>query len=62
MTSRMELCGPRILAEKGLIRHIQPAWSPAHYADRGVDNHHRPVCHTCGRMVDLYCAVGATPA
>jgi Fur family ferric uptake transcriptional regulator len=49
------------LAEKGLIRRIQPAGSPARFEDRVGDNHHHLVCRACGRMVDVDCAVGATP-
>jgi Fe2+ or Zn2+ uptake regulation protein len=50
-----------MLADKGLIRCIQPAGSPARYEDRVGDNHHHLICRTCGRMVDVDCAVGATP-
>ena len=50
-----------ILAEKGLIRRIQPAGSPARYEDRVGDNHHHVVCRICGRTVDVDCTVGATP-
>ena len=50
-----------VLAEKGLIRRIQPAWSPARYEDRAGDNHHHLICRICGRMVDVDCAVGAAP-
>ena len=50
-----------ILADKGLIRRIQPAGSAARYEGRVGDNHHHVVCSTCGRMVDVDCAVGATP-
>ena len=50
-----------ILADEGLIRRIQPAGSPARYEDRVGDNHHHLICRTCGRMVDVDCAVGATP-
>jgi len=50
-----------ILADKGLIRRIQPAGSPARFEDRVGDNHHHLICRTCGRMVDIDCAVGATP-
>jgi Fur family transcriptional regulator, stress-responsive regulator len=49
------------LTEKGLIRRIQPAGSPARYEDRVGDNHHHLICRTCGRMVDTDCAVGAAP-
>ena len=50
-----------VLADKGLIRRIQPARSPARYEDRAGDNHHHLICRTCGRMVDVDCAVGAAP-
>ncbi|MEL6981241.1 MAG: Fur family transcriptional regulator [Actinomycetota bacterium] len=50
-----------ILSEKGLIRRIQPAGSPARYEDRVGDNHHHLVCRDCGRMVDIDCAVGERP-
>ena len=49
------------LTDKGLIRRIQPARSPARYEDRVGDNHHHLVCRTCGGMVDVDCAVGDTP-
>lgn len=49
------------LAEKGIIRRIQPAGSPARYEDRTGDNHHHLICRTCGRTVDVDCAVGAAP-
>jgi len=50
-----------ILADKGLIRRIQPARSPARYEDRVDDNHHHIVCRSCGCTVDVDCAVGARP-
>ncbi|MEQ1903362.1 MAG: Fur family transcriptional regulator [Pirellulaceae bacterium] len=50
-----------ILVEKGLIRRIQPAGSPALYEDRVGDNHHHVICRTCGKAVDVDCAVGETP-
>ncbi|MYH71790.1 MAG: transcriptional repressor [Acidimicrobiia bacterium] len=50
-----------MLAEKGLIRRIQPAGSPARYEDRVGDNHHHLICRTCDQMVDVDCAVGYTP-
>ncbi len=50
-----------ILADKGLIRRIQPAGSPARYEDRVGDNHHHLICRSCGRMVDVDCAVGVRP-
>ena len=50
-----------ILAEKGIIRRIQPAGSPALYEDRVGDNHHHIICRNCGRATDVDCAVGETP-
>ena len=50
-----------VLAEKGLIRRIQPSGSPARYEDRVGDNHHHLICRACGKMVDVDCAVGYTP-
>jgi Fur family transcriptional regulator, stress-responsive regulator len=50
-----------ILADKGIIRRIQPAGSPARYEDRVGDNHHHVICRSCGKMVDVDCAVGETP-
>ena len=50
-----------ILAEKGLIRRIQPAGSSARYEDRVGDNHHHLICRACRRLVDVDCAVGDTP-
>jgi Fur family ferric uptake transcriptional regulator len=50
-----------ILTEKGVLRRIQPAGSPARYEDRVGDNHHHLICRACGRMVDVDCAVGDTP-
>lgn len=50
-----------LLSEKGLIRRIQPAGSPARYEDRVGDNHHHLVCRNCGKLVDVDCAVGDAP-
>ena len=49
-----------ILVEKGVIRRIQPAQSPALYEDRVDDNHHHVICRVCGRTVDVECALGET--
>jgi len=49
------------LNHKGLLRRIQPAGSPARYESRIGDNHHHLICRTCGRTVDVDCAVGDTP-
>jgi Fur family ferric uptake transcriptional regulator len=47
--------------DRGLLRRIQPAGSPARYEDRVGDNHHHLICRTCNRMTDVDCAVGTTP-
>jgi Fur family transcriptional regulator, stress-responsive regulator len=49
------------LTDKGIIRRIQAAGSPARYEDRVGDNHHHLICRSCGRMVDTDCAVGYSP-
>jgi Fur family ferric uptake transcriptional regulator len=50
-----------VLTERGVLRRIQPAGSPARYEDRVGDNHHHLICRDCGAMVDVDCAVGAAP-
>ncbi len=50
-----------VLVAEGLIRRIQPAGSPARFEYRVGDNHHHLICRTCGRMVDVDCAVGSAP-
>ena len=50
-----------MLAEKGLIRRIQPAGSAALYEDRVGDNHHHLICRTCGTTADVHCSVGKAP-
>jgi Fur family ferric uptake transcriptional regulator len=50
-----------VLADRGLIRRIQPARSPARFEGRVGDNHHHLVCRGCARTVDVDCAVGAVP-
>lgn len=50
-----------LLSDKGLIRRIQPAGSPARYEDRVGDNHHHLICRVCNQMLDVDCAVGYTP-
>jgi Fur family ferric uptake transcriptional regulator len=49
------------LTDKGLIRRIQPARSPARYEDRTGDNHHHLVCRQCGLTVDVDCSVASAP-
>ena len=50
-----------LLVEKGLVRRIQPAGSPARFEARVGDNHHHVICRVCGRTADVDCAVGAAP-
>ncbi|MDR7420691.1 MAG: Fur family transcriptional regulator, partial [Armatimonadota bacterium] len=50
-----------VLAAEGIVRRIQPAGSPARFETRVGDNHHHLICRTCGRMVDVDCAVGSAP-
>lgn len=49
------------LTERGLIRRIQPAGSPALYEHRVGDNHHHVICRVCGKAADVDCAVGDAP-
>ncbi len=50
-----------VLADKGLIRRIQPSGSPARFEDRVGDNHHHLICRGCGLMFDIDCATGEVP-
>ena len=50
-----------LLVSEGLIRRIQPSGSPARFEDRVGDNHHHLICRSCGRVVDIDCAVGSAP-
>ena len=50
-----------LLAQKGVLRRIQPAGSSALYEDRVHDNHHHVICRRCGKTADVDCAVGAAP-
>ena len=50
-----------LLVSERLIRRIQPSGSPARFEDRVGDNHHHLICRTCGRVVDIDCAVGSAP-
>lgn len=50
-----------LLVAEGLIRRIQPPGSPARFEGRVGDNHHHLICRRCGRVVDVDCAVNATP-
>ena len=51
----------RVMTEKGLCRSIQPAGSPVLYDPRVGDNHHHAICRTCGKTVDVDCAIGEAP-
>jgi Fur family ferric uptake transcriptional regulator len=51
----------RALSAAGLLRKIQPPGSVARYESRVADNHHHLVCRSCGEIVDVDCAVGASP-
>lgn len=50
-----------LLVAEGLVRRIQPSGSPARFETRVGDNHHHLICRSCGRVVDVDCAVGAAP-
>ncbi len=50
-----------LLAERGLVRRIQPIGSPALYEDRVGDNHHHLICRSCGVVHDVDCAMGEVP-
>jgi len=49
------------LTEAGLARRIETPGHPARFEARVGDNHHHFVCRTCGRTLDIDCAVGAAP-
>jgi len=50
-----------VLADRNLIRRIQPAGSAARYEDRVGDNHHHLICRGCGSTFDIDCALGEAP-
>jgi Fur family ferric uptake transcriptional regulator len=49
------------VTDRGIVRRIQPAGSPARYERRVGDNHHHLICRSCNRVLDVDCAVGAVP-
>jgi Fur family ferric uptake transcriptional regulator len=51
----------RAFTRAGLVRHIEPAGSPARFETRVGDNHHHVVCRSCGFTADVDCAVGFAP-
>ncbi|MGI9155828.1 MAG: Fur family transcriptional regulator [Marmoricola sp.] len=50
-----------VLADRGVVRRIQPAGSVARYELRTGDNHHHVVCRECGDVGDVDCATGEAP-
>src|SRR4026209_821556 len=50
-----------LLTSEGVTRRRQPPGSAARFEDRVGDNHHHLICRTCGRVVDVDCAVGSAP-
>jgi Fe2+ or Zn2+ uptake regulation protein len=50
-----------MLDEAGLARRIEPSGSNARFEARVGDNHHHLVCHNCGHVEDVDCAVGEVP-
>ena len=48
-------------SQAGLLRRIEPAYSPALYERRVDDNHHHIVCSACGAVEDVDCTVGHSP-
>lgn len=50
-----------IFTDKGILRRIQPAYSPALYETRVNDNHHHLVCRQCAITIDVDCAIGKSP-
>lgn len=51
----------RALAERGLVRRVEPAGSAARYEGRVGDNHHHLVCRRCGTITDVDCVPGRAP-
>lgn len=50
-----------VLVDKGIVRKIEPAGSPARFETRVGDNHHHLICRSCSQVVDVDCATGDTP-
>jgi len=50
-----------LFAEKGILRRLQPAGSPALFDPRVGDRHHHVICRTCGAVEDVDCAVEPAP-
>lgn len=50
-----------VLTEKGILRRIQPAGSPALFDPRAGDAHHHAICRACGAVADVDRAVASAP-
>ena len=50
-----------LLSEKGLLRRIQPAGSPALFDPRVGDSHHHVICRICAAVQDVDCRAGIDP-
>lgn len=49
------------LIDAGLVRRLDAPRSAARFETRVGDNHHHLLCTSCGRIVDVDCAVGEAP-
>lgn len=49
------------LQRAALARRIELPGGPARYEARVGDNHHHIVCRSCGKTLDVDCAVGRAP-
>jgi Fur family transcriptional regulator, stress-responsive regulator len=47
------------LTQKGLLRRVQPAGSPALFDPRVGDGHHHAICRSCGAVADVDCDADA---
>lgn len=50
----------KMLTEKGILRRIHSAGSSLLYEVR-ISDHHHFICRTCGKMIDVACAIGEVP-
>jgi len=49
------------LTAAGLVRCLETPGHPARFETRVGDNHHHFICRSCGRTIDIDCAVGEAP-
>lgn len=61
MTLQAVYLSLQVLTDRGVLRRIEPAGSPARYEVRVGDNHHHLVCTRCARVVDVDCETGEAP-